>query len=240
MDLSQHSDYHIQQSSEMRVRSRVLLIDSSVYILQGLSTFLSRSNRVVVAGTARTEAEVFSAIPICRPDVVVLEVRVGRASGIDICRRIRESYQNIGIIFFSTSDDDQLLRSAILAGAQGYLLKNASSEVVAKSIESVSVGRTVIDQQLTERILMWVRHSERAPRCKRLEDPSADDWKLLSCVAAGKTNKEIAKELMISPSKVAARLQRLYKRLKLTRKSGAARYFVQQDKNSFERTSLSH
>ncbi|MGC4097935.1 MAG: response regulator transcription factor [Nitrospira sp.] len=236
MQPSQHRSHQI----DTRARTRVLLIDSSIFILYGLSAFLSHNNRILVVGTARTEAEVFSAIPVCRPDVVMLEVRVGGASGIDICRRIREAYQHIGIIFFATSDDDQLLRSAILAGAQGYLLKNASSEEVADSIESVSVGRAVIDHQLTEQILMWVRHREWAPQCKRIEDHSADDWKLLSCVAAGKTNKEIANELMISSSKVAARLQRLYKRLKLTRKSGAARYFVQQEKDSFERTSLSH
>lgn len=236
MEPSQDRSHQI----DMRARTRVLLIDSSIFILYGLSAFLSHSNRIVVVGTARTEAEVFSAIPVCRPDVVMLEVRVGRASGIDICRRIRETYQNIGIIFFATSDDDQLLRSAILAGAQGYLLKNASSEAVAKSIESVSAGRAVIDHQLTEHILMWVRHREWAPRCKGIEDHSADDWTILSRVAAGKTNKEIAKELMISSSNVAARLQRLYKRLQITRKSGAARYFVQQERDSFERTRLSH
>jgi two-component system, NarL family, response regulator DevR len=219
---------------------RVLLVDDSIFALHGLRTFLSQSSNIVIVGTAISDVEALAAIRVSKPDVVVSEIEVGRSSGIDLCRRIRESHPKIRVLFFAAFDDSRFLRSAILAGAQGYLLKTASPQAVVRSIEIVSAGQAIIDRQLTGQVLTWVRDGTWAARRENLEGRSAEDQRLLSFVAAGKTNKEIARELGVSHYVVTTRLQRIYKRLKITRKSGAASYFMQFENGPLRGTNLSH
>ncbi len=215
-----------RRSTEVPKRVHVLLVDGSIITLHGLKSYLSESDHIIVVGTARTERAALTAVKICQPDMVVLGVRVGRASGIDICRVIRESYPKIAVLFFSEYDDKNVLQSAILAGAQGYLLKIASREALVKSIELVATGRGILDPQLTRQVMNWIRDGGRGATHKTVQELSGQDQKNLSLVAAGKTNKEIAQELQIAQTLIAARLQKLYKRLQVSRRTEAASYFV--------------
>ncbi|MBH0204193.1 MAG: response regulator transcription factor [Nitrospira sp.] len=219
---------------------RVLLIDNSIFTLQGLKTFLLKSSCIVVVGTARTEAEAFASIGMCRPDVVVLDVRVGRANGIDMCRAIRESHPNIGVLFFTQHDDKNLLHAAILAGAQGYLLKTAAADAVVKSIEIVATGQAITDQRLTQQVITWLQDGNWESPGNAETGCSKDDRHVLSLVASGKTNKEIAQILNVEPRAVATRLQKIYKRLRISRRSEAARYYVCLEKSMDGLESFSH
>jgi len=176
----------------------------------------------------------------CQPDVVVLDVRVGPTSGITLCRVIRESYPNTAVLFFTSDDDRHTLQSAILAGAQGYLLKGASEEAIVKGIEIVAAGQAIMDQRLTPQLLAWVRDGKRTTPRERVEDCSIADRRILSLIAAGKSNKEIARELNVTPGAVTARLRAVYKRLKISRRSEAVRYFVQWEKGLCGHTNHSH
>lgn len=89
-------------------------------------------------------------------------------------------------------------------------------------------------------MLTWVRDEAWTEHSKGIESCSVEDHRLLSCAAAGKTNQEIAQELKIPLGIVAARLQRIYKRLRITRRSEAAGYFVRLEKGSLERTRVPH
>jgi two-component system, NarL family, response regulator DevR len=218
---------------------RVLLIDDSTLTLHGLKVFLATSRHIEIQGIARTPIEAFDAIRAHQPDVVMLEARVGQASGIDVCRAIRESHPNIGVLFFTAYDDKELLRAAIVADAHGYLLKGAAAETVVRSIEIIASGRAIMDQQLTQQVITWVRDGGWAERERGEDSCSKDDLQLLSFVASGKTNKEIAQELHIAPSVVTTRLQRIYKRLRISRRSEAARYYVHREKTTHGLESVS-
>ncbi len=219
---------------------RVLLIDDSMLTLHGLKTFLSTIRHIEIQGIARTPVEAFDAIRAHQPDVVMLETRVGQVSGIDLCRTIRESHPTIGVLFFTAHDDKELLRAAIVADAHGYLLKGAAAEAVARSIEIVASGRAIMDQQVTQQVITWVRDGALAGQERIPYSCSKDDRQLLSLVALGKTNKEIAQELNLVPRVVATRLQRIYKRLKISRRSEAARYYVQLEKDPHGLEGVSH
>lgn len=211
---------------------RVLLVDASVSVLHGLKTFLSKSRAFTVVGMVRTEAEALAAISKCRADVVVSEVRIGQASGIDMCRIIHKAHPTIAVLFFTNYDDTRLVHSAILAGAQGYLLKTASGEEVAQGIKAVSSGRAVMDNHLTQQIMAWIRSGGVAVPSTMEERCSKDDLRFLSLVAAGKTNKEIARELNIQPRAVTNCLRKIFKRLRISRKSEAARYYARWEKDA--------
>ena len=220
----------MEQPNRIQARARVVLIDESSFVLEGLQVALSKSPRILVAGTARTEQEAVALVRTCQPDVVVLDVRVGRASGITLCGVIRESNPNTAVLFFTGDDDRHTLRSAILAGAQGYVLKGASEEAIVKSIEIVAAGQAIMDQRLTPQLLAWVRDGRRTAPRERVEDCSSADRRILSLIAAGQSNNEIARELNVTPSVVTGRLRAVYKRLKISRRSEAVRYFVQWEK----------
>lgn len=220
----------MSESTSLRKSIRVVLIDDSMLTLHGLKTFLSKSQHIKIVGVAKTRGEVLATIETSRPDVVVLEVRVGETSGIDLCKMIREAHPRVGILFFTSHDNKDFLHAAILAGAQGYLLKTAAADAVAKSIEIVATGRAIMDQQLTQQVIAWVRDGGRSARESVEDHCSPDDLRLLSYVASGKTNKEIAQELNVTPTAVATRLQKIYKRLRISRRSEAARYYVHVEK----------
>jgi PleD family two-component response regulator len=92
-------DYRKKQSIELCRPVRVLLIDDSVFTLHGLRSVLSKKSGMVIVSAAKTESEAFAALQTRRTDVVVLDVQVGEASGIDLCRTIRESYPNTAVLF---------------------------------------------------------------------------------------------------------------------------------------------
>lgn len=217
----------------MKERARVVLVNDSNFVLEGLQVALSKSSRILVAGTARTEGDAIALVQTCQPAVVVLDVRVGRANGISLCEGIRESYPNTAVLFFTADDDKHILRSAVLAGAQGYLLKGASEETILKSIEIVAAGQAIMDQRLTQQLLAWVRDERRTAQRERVEPCSSADRRILSLLAAGKSNKEIAGELNLTPNAVTARLRAVYKRLKISRRSEAVRYFVKWEEGFF-------
>lgn len=227
-------------SREISEPIRVLLIDDSALALQGLQTVLSKSRQLKIVGVAKTRSEALAAIQTFSPHVVVLEVQVGPTSGVHLCRAIRASYPNIGVLFFTAHDDKHLLHAAILAGAQGYLLKTAAADAVVKSVEIVGAGKAIMDHQLTPHIMEWVRAGRLVLGESRDESCSKDDLELLSLVASGKTNKEIAQEFRVRPGVVATRLQRIYKRLRISRRSEAVRYYVRREKTTHGLESGSH
>ncbi len=214
-------------SVETRDQARVLLVDASPFVLHGIQEILSKSPHVRVVATAQSTADALSALETCRPTVVVSEVQVGRASGIDLCRTIRESYPKTSVLFFTNRDDQHLLRSAILAGAQGYLLKKASAEAVVRGIEIVSAGMAIMDPHLVPHIISWVREQGRGGPFQRLNECPQDDHRVLALMSEGKTNKEIARELKLSPGKLSTRLRALYRRLNISRRAEATKYFVE-------------
>jgi DNA-binding NarL/FixJ family response regulator len=208
---------------------RVLVVDGAIIALHGVRALLATHRRVVVVATAGTEREAVIALQTCRPDVVVLDVHVGPVSGIGFAKTIRESYPNIKIVFFSTYDDTFLLHAAIQAGAHGYLIKTASGEALAKSIEAAYAGQAMIDERLTKEVIQWVRSGIRTAPHATVDSCPDDDLRLLSHVAAGKTNKEIAQALNVAPRIVATRLQRIYKRLRISRRAEAVSCFLKYE-----------
>ena len=232
MELLQNRYCWMQNTTRPHNPIRVLVIDDSVLALQGLRTFFSRSGHIELVGVAHTRSEALQSVRASSPDLVMLEVRVRQESGIDLCAAIREAHPHVGILFFTAHDDKDTLRSAIMAGAQGYLLKSATAEAVTRSIEIVANGNAIMDQRLTQQVIGWLRNGSTPIPEKPQPTCSNEDLKILSLVASGKTNKEIGHELNVPSTVVASRLQKIYKRLRISRRSEAARYYADLDRKS--------
>lgn len=230
MSLVQNRERCMKQSAGVRQPIRVLIIDRSILTLQGIKDFFCRSHEIEVIGMAGTRQEALQTIQAGQPDLVLVEVRVGQDSGIELCKTIRQLHPQVRVLFFTTQDDKDILRAAIMAGAHGYLLKSATADSIAKSLEVVANGGAIMDQHLTEQVIQWLREGRTSGHEQWKETCSREEQHLLSLVASGKTNKEIGRELNVAHTVVATRLQKIYKRLRISRRSEAARYYIDLEK----------
>jgi DNA-binding NarL/FixJ family response regulator len=190
---------------------RVLVDSESAVELQRLKTLLFSCHRVVVGGAVSTDA--FTAIESCRPDVVVVDVGVGCMGRINLCKAIQASHPNVGIVCVSDSDKAGHLRAAILAGAQGYLLKTASGTLLEQCIVAVSIGKAMIDPQLTSQVLKWIREGENAASSCSRAGLSTEELKTRACSTVQKTNREMSHERIVEHNVIMARPQRVSTRL---------------------------
>ena len=163
-----------------------------------------------------------------KPQVVLMDVRLPDGSGIDACRMIRADHQETRVLFLTSFADEDAVLATILAGADGFLLKEVSSEELVQAVKRVASGRSILDPAVTHRVLAKVRSmSTTAPHEKR--DPlSPQEERVLALVAEGKTNKEIALSLNLSDKTVGHYLENIFQKLHVTRRSQAAVYFTQQ------------
>ena len=226
MSLAQNRECRMEQSAGVRQPIRVLIIDRSILTLQGIKDFFSRSHHIEIIGMAGTRQEALHAIHAEQPDLVLVEAQVGQDSGIELCKTIRQLHPQVRVLFFTTQDDKDVLRAAIMAGAHGYLLKSATAESITKSLEIVASGGAIMDQHLTEQVIQWLRDGRTSGHEQWKKTCSSEERHLLSLVASGKTNKEIGQELNVAHTVIASRLQKIYKRLRISRRSEAARYYV--------------
>ena len=209
---------------------RILLVDDSILARDGLKAILSHEKTMAIVGEARTQAEALAAAHNYHPDVIVMDTQLADGSGIEACQAIRAAHPDISILFLASNDDKKMFRSAILAGAQGYLLKRAGGEAIVKAIKGISVGHSILDSSVTEDFMIWIRQSSLHTKPATQDLLSSHDMQVLFLISSGKVTDEIAKALNLTPSAVKVRLRKIYKQLSISRRSQAASYFAKLDK----------
>ena len=202
---------------------RVVLVDDHEMILAGLQAMLAGfAGRVRVVGQAGTGEEATRLVTTLRPDVVLLDVRLGPESGLDLCRLLTGRVPEARVVFLSVYDDEQYVFEALRAGAGGYLLQRGDGPELVRRLEEVAQGETVVDPTLAGRMAVT------AARLRRGEFwPGADrgltqrESEVLSLLVGGLSNKAIAARLVLSEETVKSHLRALYRKLEVTDRSAA-------------------
>ncbi len=206
---------------------RVLLVDDHEVVREGLRTLLARRPSVAVVGEAGSVADAVSAAAKAKPDVVIMDVRLPDGSGVEACREIREHRPETRVIMLTSYADDDALFASIIAGASGYLLKQTRGQALVEAIESVAQGRSLLDPNVTEKVLERLRHSREE------EDPAfasltEQERKVLAELAEGKTNREIGAVLFLSEKTVKNYVSRILGKLGLRRRAEAAAFLAKR------------
>lgn len=209
------------------MKIRLLIVDDHQLVRVGLRTTLERFPQVEVAGEAGNVREAVQAARKLQPDVVLLDMRLGNECGLDVCRQLQSYENNINTIVLTSYADDQLVFDAIAAGADGYLLKEVGGEALVRSIEQVVSGQSVLDPAVTRAVFSLVKQSGSPTTDDKLGILSDQERKVLSFVAEGKTNKEIAVAMGLSDKTVKNYFSNTLKKLGFSRRSQAAAFFVQ-------------
>lgn len=215
---------------------RVLLADDHVLFLQGVRALLSARPDVQVAGEAGDGEQAVQKARALRPDVVLMDVHMPGTDGIQAARRIKEELPGTWVIMLTVSDEDDDLFEALKAGADGYLLKNVHPEELAKLLHGVMRGEAALSPAVAARVLgeLRRRRSVDAP-AGTLAAMTAREREVLTLVAHGLSNKEIASRLVVTEGTVKNHLHHILEKLHLQNRVQAAALAVEEGLTTAER-----
>jgi DNA-binding NarL/FixJ family response regulator len=208
-------------------RVAILLVDDHEVVRMGLKTLLDRREGFSVVGEAGSVAEAVSVARQTRPDVIVMDIRLPDGNGVEACREIRGELPGTKVIMLTSYADDEAVYGSIMAGASGYLLKQTRGQSLAEAIGRVAKGESLLDPSVTEKVLARMR-SLASGEGDELAALSSQEKKILSLIAEGKTNKEIAGEVFLSDKTVKNYVSSILSKLNLRRRSEAAAFIAER------------
>ena len=209
----------------------MLVVDDHALFRRGLEIVLAQEPDIEVVGEAGDGAEAVEQAADLLPDVVLMDVRMPRRSGIEACTAIKDVVPSARIIMLTISDEEGDLYDAIKAGATGYLLKEISIDEVATAIRAVAGGQSLISPSMASKLLtefatLIKRDGDRqqvpAPRLTERE------LEVLRLVARGLNNRDIAKQLFISENTVKNHIRNILEKLQLHSRMEAVVYAVRE------------
>jgi DNA-binding NarL/FixJ family response regulator len=205
-------------------KQRVMLVDDHEVVRLGLKALIERRPDMEVVAEASSGAEAITKSQAHRPDVIIMDIRLGGSSGIEACASISQLLPEVKIIMLTSYAEDEMLFAAIRAGAAGYVLKQAGGQEVIRAIETVSQGNSLLDPSLTERVFAEVRRAARAQESAAFSQLTEQERRVLLLVADGKTNREIAQELHLGQGTVRNYVSNILSKLGLSNRAEAAAY----------------
>ncbi len=205
--------------------ARIFLVDDHEIVRRGIRDLLWAEEDLEVVGEASTAEEALEGVAHTRPDVAVLDVRLGpgdATDGNEICRDIRSAHPEIACVMLTSFADDDALFAAIMAGASGYVLKQIDGRQLISAIRRVAEGESLLDPAVTTRVLERIRNP--APEPDPLAGLSEQERRILTLISEGKTNRQIAEEMYLAEKTVKNYVSRLLAKLGMERRSEAAAY----------------
>ncbi len=193
-------------------KTRIMIVDDHEVVRLGMRAALEAEPDLTIIGEASNGAEALAKIPVLDPQLILMDVRMEKMNGIEACREIKSRNPEVHILMITSYTDDDAVISSILAGASGYLLKHVSRADLLRSIRLVASGHSLIDtntaKQAMER-LTQVPGSELTER----------EREVLTLVARGYTNKQIADTLFVSEKTARNHVSHILDKLGLSRRS---------------------
>ena len=172
---------------------RVMLADDQTLVRQGICSLLELSQHIRVVGQVSDGSEVLDGVRTWQPDVLLLDIRMPRMTGIDALRALKAADCMVPCIILTTFDDHQLVLEGLQAGARGYLLKDVSLNSLVDAINTVHAGGTLVQPALTERIIRGLAGMEASQQeGAAAEALSTKELEVLRMMAGGYSNKEIS------------------------------------------------
>ncbi|MDQ6797281.1 MAG: response regulator transcription factor [Actinomycetota bacterium] len=206
------------------VTTRVFLLDDHELVRRGVRDLVSAEDDIVVVGEAATGEEALERIPATKPDVAVLDVRLGEggsgSTGVEVCREVRSAHPEIPCVMLTSYADDEALFESIMAGAAGYVLKQIRGSDLVTAIRRVASGESLLDPVVTARVLDRLR----APVADPLAGLSPQERRILDLITEGMTNRQIGEEMFLAEKTVKNYVSHLLTKLGMERRTEAAAY----------------
>jgi two-component system, NarL family, response regulator DevR len=203
---------------------RLLLVDDHPMVRAGLRSLLAQLDPEMSVSEAGTVEEAINEAERSRPDVVVMDVRMGEDSGIEATREIRNRRPETRVLMFTSFSDDEALIASAIAGASGFVLKQVRSRNLLRAIREVGAGKNLLDEDTTRLMFERLRGTNHQSGDGRLARLTERENSVLNLVGEGKTNREIGAELGLSQKTVKNCISNILGKLEVQRRSAAAAY----------------
>jgi two-component system, NarL family, response regulator DevR len=210
-------------------KQRIILVDDHEVVRLGLKSLLERHPQFEVIGEASNAREAIEQVANLSPDVVVMDIRMPGSSGIEACEEIVHKYPDTKVIMLTSYAEDEMLFSAIRAGASGYILKQISSDDLVRALEAVGRGEALLDPAVTQRVFQEVRKAVKEEEASAFSHLSQQEKHVLLLVSEGKTNREIAKALFLGEGTVRNYVSSILSKLGVNNRAEAAAYAVEHN-----------
>ncbi|MBL7472461.1 response regulator [Robertkochia sediminum] len=189
---------------------KVLVADNHPVVREGLNAALGRTEEFDVIASVSTTSELFDALAMEKPDVVLLEMDIPEVNGITALRKMKKDYSDVKVLIFSAQAEDVYALSTLRAGASGYVSKTATISTLKNAISKVAEGGMFITNELAQRLAF--DESTNKPR-RFFRKLSTREVEVLKLLASGKRNKHVAEELGLNEKTVSTYKARLMRKL---------------------------
>ena len=209
------------------VKIRVLVVDDHEIVRLGLTHLLEQYPDFESVNSASNLVEALSKAEQVRPDVIIMDVRLKGASGIEACREIIKRLPGMKVIMLTSFSEDEMVLDSIYAGAQGYILKDVGNDEIIRAIRAVFRGEALLDPVVTNKLLERMRRNGQKSD-EPLEHLTEREREILICIAEGRTNREIAEQISLSDKTVRNYVSSILTKLNLSNRAEAAAFAAQR------------
>jgi DNA-binding NarL/FixJ family response regulator len=201
---------------------KILICDDQELVCEGLKAILGTDQNLEVVGVANDGAEALEMIPACRPDLILMDLKMPVMNGVQATRQIRQQYAGIQILVLTTYDADNWVFDAIRAGARGYLLKDTPREPLIAAIKDAVAGKTPVDPGVAGRLFAHVMQQAPAPDTTIASQLNEREKEVLGLLGKGLSNGEIARRIYLSEGTVRNYVSSIFEKLGVTDRTQAA------------------
>lgn len=216
---------------------RVFLVDDQVFFLEGLKRVLEKEKDIEIVGQSLDGRSAISKIAEVLPDIVLMDITLPNMDGIEATRLIKKQNPGVDIIMLTVSDDPQSVFPAIKAGAMGYLLKDETPQELIKAIRAVYTGEALLSSRIASILLkefktLFEKKEEKVKTSLNgniYDNLTNREIEVLTLVANGMSNKEIARELIITERTVKNHISNIFQKLHVNDRTQAVVIALQQN-----------
>jgi len=200
---------------------RVMLVDDHNVVRSGLATFLKAYEDLELVGEAKNGLEAINLCRLKKPDVILMDLIMPEMDGIEATSAILQDYPDIKIIAMTSFDEEELVQGVLAAGAISYLLKNVSSDELAKAIRDAFSGKSTLSPEAARVLIRATRPSEQPTF-----DLTEREMEVLKLVVQGQSNQQIAEALVISVATVKAHISSILSKLQVSSRAEAITFAI--------------
>ena len=194
---------------------KVLIVDDQNLIREGLAMMLSLYDTVTLVGIANNGQEAIVALEGQDVDLILMDIRMPVMDGVEATRIIKERYPNVKVLILTTFNEDEYIFEGLKNGADGYLLKDISSEELVKAIETVYQGNILLQPDIAKRMVDSIYKKDRESKKDILKNLTKREYEIALLVGEGRSNKEISNKLFITEGTVKNHITKILDKLEV-------------------------
>jgi two-component system response regulator NreC len=211
------------------MKIRLLLVDDHAVVRSGLRMLLMSEEDMEIIGEAGSAAEALEADRLLTPDVILMDIGLPDKSGIEATREIREQHPEVAVVALTIHEDEEYFFKMLDAGARGYVPKRAAPEELITAIRAAAANEVYIYPSLAKLLVRdYLSQDRSVEQSTALDDLTDREQEVLTFLAEGKSNDEIAEALVISPKTVARHRENIMHKLNLHSRAELVRYAIRK------------